>query len=205
MAEDERDLVAIASCGDSTEASLIRGFLESEGVYCYVQGEEHRQLLGVLGSYVEPRVMVKRGDVEQATELVEVFRNSVSDEDLDQQAGFDEELEFDDSAVEQDGPYRSPARVKSGDRARRPAFSLAMGLIFGLGQGHRIAGARIRGLILAAVEIVLIVTTIRGSVAPHLGLGIIALMHACDGIGGALVAHEHNKSLPRKLTQGPER
>lgn len=205
MAEDERDLVTIASCGDSTEASLIRGFLESEGVYCYIQGEEHRQLLGVLGSYVVPQVMVKREDAEQATELVDVFRNSVSDEDLEQQAGIDEELEFDDAAVEEDGPYRSPARLKSEDNSRKPAFSLAMGMILGLGQGHRVAGAKIRGLILAALEIAIIITTIHGSIALHLGLGIIALMHACDGIGGALVAYDHNRSLPKKLPAGPER
>ena len=196
MAEDERDLVAIATCGDSTEASLIKGFLESEGVFCYVQGEEHRQMLGVLGAYVEPKVMVKRGEAEQANELVELFRRSLSDEELAEQAGLDEELEFDDSAVEEDGPYRSPARLKSEDRARKPLVSLAVGTIFGLGLGHRSAGAATRGLALAAVEIGFIVATIWGALALHLGVGIIALLHACDGVGGALAAHDHNRALP---------
>ena len=194
MAEDERDLVTIASCGDSTEASLIRGFLESEGVYCYIQGEEHRQLLGVLGSYVVPQVMVKREDAEQATELVDVFRNSVSDEDLEQQAGIDEELEFDDAAVEEDGPYRSPARLKSDQRPRKPLVSLGVGLVAGLGFGHRSAGATRRSVVLAVLEISIIVVTLWGTLAPHLGAGIVALMHICDGVGGAVVAHDHNRA-----------
>lgn len=193
---DERDLVAIAVCADSTEASLIRGFLEAEGVYCYVQGEEHRQLLGVLGAYVEPRVMVKRGEVEQATELVELFRGSLTDEELAAQAGLDEELEFDDSAVEEDGPYRSPARLKEQRRPRKPLVSLGVGLVFGLGLGHCSAGATARWVVLAALELAMITATVIGTVALEVGAGVIALMHACDGVGGALAAHEQNRELP---------
>ncbi len=196
MEEDERDLVTIATCGESTEASLIKGFLESEGVFCYVQGEEHRQMLGVLGAYVEPKVMVKRGDVERAVELVELFRGSLTDEELAAQSGFEEELEFDDSEVDDDGPYRSPARLKPPDRRRKPIFSMGIGLIFGFGQGHRTAGAGKRSLVLATAEIAAFVVTIWGTVAPEVGAVIIGLLHLCDATGGALVAHGQNKALP---------
>lgn len=64
-------LKKIYAPNDNLEADLIRDTLEQAGIYCFVQGEQHRSMLGVLGSYVEMGILVPEGQSDQASEMVE--------------------------------------------------------------------------------------------------------------------------------------
>ncbi len=48
----------LTGCGDNAEASMLEARLRSEGIEATVQGENHRSMLGTLGSYIELNVMV---------------------------------------------------------------------------------------------------------------------------------------------------
>src|SRR5262249_46688715 len=54
-------LVPVLTCTSVEEAATYRGVLESHGVPCVIQGEHHRSLLGMLGPYVEVRLLVPDG------------------------------------------------------------------------------------------------------------------------------------------------
>jgi hypothetical protein len=70
MTESVNDLVLLKTCGDNAEASLTRGLLEANGIECVVQGEQHRSMLGTLGSYIDLRVLVRAADADRARELL---------------------------------------------------------------------------------------------------------------------------------------
>ncbi|MBC8424380.1 hypothetical protein H8E07_09675, partial [bacterium] len=44
------------------------------------------------------------------------------------------------------------------------------------------------------LEIGTIVAAVTGGVALEVGAGVVALLHACDGVGGALAAHDQNRA-----------
>ena len=60
-------LVPLLTCASVEEAATYKGVLDAHGVPCVIQGEHHRSLLGMLGPYVEVRLLVPEG--EQATAL----------------------------------------------------------------------------------------------------------------------------------------
>jgi len=51
-------LVPLTTCESAEEAATLRALLEAHGIPCVVQGEHHRALLGMLGPYVEVRLLV---------------------------------------------------------------------------------------------------------------------------------------------------
>lgn len=67
----EHDFQLLTSCQDSSEAALIRALLDANGIPCIVQGEQHRSMLGVVGAFVEVRVLVPAGQLEHARELLQ--------------------------------------------------------------------------------------------------------------------------------------
>ncbi|QSQ27485.1 DUF2007 domain-containing protein [Pyxidicoccus parkwayensis] len=70
--EASSDLVVLKGCGDSAEAAMVRALLESHGIECVVQGENHRAMLGaVMGGYIEVNVLVASEDLERAQALLE--------------------------------------------------------------------------------------------------------------------------------------
>jgi hypothetical protein len=60
-------LVPLLTCASVEEAATYKGVLDAHGVPCVIQGEHHRSLLGMLGPYVEVRLLVP--EAEQATAL----------------------------------------------------------------------------------------------------------------------------------------
>ena len=54
------DWELLFTCNDNQEASVAKSVLEAEGIECVVQGENHRSMLGALGTYIELRVLVPR-------------------------------------------------------------------------------------------------------------------------------------------------
>ncbi len=66
----ENDLVHIASAGDTAEASVMRSYLEHHDVDVLVSGENSHSVLGMVGGFVELRIMVPAQQAEVAKELL---------------------------------------------------------------------------------------------------------------------------------------
>ena len=68
------DMVIVANCSTVPEAQIYKGVLESSGIPCFVQGENHRNLLGDLfGAYIEVNLMVP---VEFEDDAITILPNS---------------------------------------------------------------------------------------------------------------------------------
>lgn len=63
-------LVPLTTCGSAEEASALRALLDAHGIPCVVQGEHHRALLGMLGPYVEVRLLVPAVHRPSAARLI---------------------------------------------------------------------------------------------------------------------------------------
>ena len=63
-------LVPLVTCGSVEEAATYKGLLDAHGVPCIIQGEHHRALLGMLGPYVEVRLLVPEGHEAAARHLL---------------------------------------------------------------------------------------------------------------------------------------
>ncbi len=86
------NLKKIYIANDNMEANLIKDVLGQNEIFCFIQGYEHRSMLGMLGSYVELGIMVPEGNSAEATKIIEETLNSVqvlppdfTDEDEDQE------------------------------------------------------------------------------------------------------------------------
>lgn len=135
------DFVKLCSAGDNAEASIIRGYLEDAGITVYVQGENHRSMLGMVGAYIELNILVPESDHEQAKEMMKAFVAADPDDALGELEGpyrddFEEEDDEDEHALN--------------DAIKRRTRGVRMvGFMFPFGGAHFAAGAPIRGLILA--------------------------------------------------------
>ncbi len=70
MSENGSSLVLLTECGGVSEASVIRGLLQSNGIEALVQGEQHASLLGATQVLITPRVLVPAAQLEQARQLL---------------------------------------------------------------------------------------------------------------------------------------
>jgi putative signal transducing protein len=73
-------LVPLLSCGSVEEAATYKGVLDAHGVPCVVQGEHHRSLLGMLGPYVEVRLLVPEAHQAAALRLLRPVPTPVAGE-----------------------------------------------------------------------------------------------------------------------------
>jgi hypothetical protein len=69
-APDPDALVLLTACPDPETAALLKAKLQGAGLHVVLQGEQHRAMLGALGAYVEPRLLVKASELDQARALV---------------------------------------------------------------------------------------------------------------------------------------
>ena len=69
-APDPDALVLLTACPDPETAALLKAKLQGAGLHVVLQGEQHRAMLGVLGGYVEPQLLVKASELEQARALI---------------------------------------------------------------------------------------------------------------------------------------
>lgn len=185
--DNRGDLVIVASCGDTVESGMLRSFLEDQGVYCYVQGENHRSMLGKVGTYIDIHIMVPSASADLARQLIEDFRSAaepvLEDDALEDDEDTDEP-EF--AAMERATPYS--------DKKLSIAIGLAAGL--GLGTGHFYVGAPIRGLILLVAQLAGLAFVGTAPVAAavlHFGARVV------DGFGSAsrLADKQRAEQLPR--------
>jgi hypothetical protein len=59
-------LVLLKRCADNIEASSLRSLLDAHDIQCFLRGEQHRSMLGLMGSYVDVDVLVASSDLLRA-------------------------------------------------------------------------------------------------------------------------------------------
>ncbi len=64
-------LTLLQTVGDNQEASVVRSLLEAHDIKVVVQGEQHRSMLGMMGSYIELRILVEAEDLDRAKRVIE--------------------------------------------------------------------------------------------------------------------------------------
>ncbi len=145
-------LVALMTCRDQVEAMGVRSLLESEGIEVLVQGEHHRALEGaLLGAMIELRVMVRRGDLDDARELLEEVAYAEHLPPDDEVAPIEDKsvLRFREQFDDPD------ADVPTSDApARKPAMAAALAVLVPFGSGHIYARRPVTG---AAIGVALLV------------------------------------------------
>lgn len=96
-APDPDALVLLTACPDSQTAALLKAKLEAAGLQVVLQGEQHRAMLGALGAYIEPRLLVKASELDRARAVVvEDVTETAAETDsgaLDLRAGSDHDEE----------------------------------------------------------------------------------------------------------------
>jgi hypothetical protein len=141
-------LVCVSTPGDTIEAQLLRAYLEDHGVFVHLQGEHHRSLLGMVGTFVDVRLLVPAAQAELARSLLERYANETPPEDP---AEFRGPFRDEDDAGDEDD--RADDWRRDAEIARRIRAARMTALLLPLGAGHLSAGAWARGLVLAAVAI----------------------------------------------------
>jgi hypothetical protein len=166
------DMVRVASAHDNAEASIYRSYLEQYGIQVYVQGEHHRSMLGMVGTYIGLNILVPRHQEDEARELLELFEAADDQDGAEFRGPFRDEFEDEEEGDDWRASLDYQRDVK---RVRLAA------LLFPLGGGHFAAGAYLSALVLAAASIAAIVGVATGRSAPWL-LGVCALVVVLDFI-----------------------
>jgi hypothetical protein len=68
--DPEGDLVLLKRCADNIEASSLRSLLDAHDIQSFLRGEQHRSMLGLMGTYVDVDVLVASSDFQRAQELL---------------------------------------------------------------------------------------------------------------------------------------
>lgn len=182
--EEHGELVFLVGAANNNEAAILRGYLEHQGIYVYVQGEQHRAMLGMVGAYIELRLMVPAESLDDAKQALELFYSEQENQDGPEFRGaFRDEVvvadedKYDDEIVDQ-------VRLRQALRRARLA-----GLAFPIGGAHFAAGAWVRGLVLAALSITSVVLTI--AVSPTwILLYVLSVSYDLMSVRGPLFANE---------------
>jgi hypothetical protein len=148
-------LTRVASAGSNEEASILRSYLEHQGIYVYVQGENHRSMLGMVGAYIDLYIMVPEHSVAEATELLEEYY--AADEESDEIEIRGPYRDDDWDAAEDDEEY-DEAEIHRAVRGAR-----LMALLLPMGGGHFTAGAKFTGLFLFLVSMAGILQAAKGN------------------------------------------
>lgn len=182
--ETSSDLVFLTSAGNNNEAAILRGYLEHHGIYAYVQGEQHRSMLGMVGAYIELRVMVPAAELETAQQLLELFHSEQeqSEQGPEFRGTYRDETPADEDRYDEE--VIDHARLANEVRRAR-----LIGLVFPFGGGHFAAGAPIRGLFLSALGITGLVLAVTGSAA-LISLWMLAVVFDLLSVRGPLFERE---------------
>ena len=180
----ERVKLQIATCRDGAEAALVRAMLEGHGIHAHVAGEHHASMLGGLGGVLVPlHVWVDAEDAEPAAELIRAMR----EDEVDVEPG-EVDPEVDDELDAAADPREAI------DARRKTGIVLLLSCVVTLGTGHVYAGAWVRGLVLAAIEIYGF--SVVGQDA-QLGFALIAGAVVVDAVGATLRVRRLRERVPR--------
>jgi hypothetical protein len=167
----EHELVNLTNVGDNGEASVLRSYLEHHGIHVYIRGENHRSLLGMVGSYIELGVMVPQEQLEEARELFAEYQQEHEPVEGPDPRGVHRD-QFPDDAEDED--WKEDANIQLAKKRAKLAA-----LIFPLGGAHFSIQAPVSGLLLASVSVFAIVQAIHRPVF----LALWALAVAMDLFG----------------------
>ena len=143
---DSDAMVHLVQVGDNGEASVLRSFLECHDIHVYVQGENHRSVLGMVGAFVELKIMVPASQLDDARELLEEYNAETPEEHGPEFQGPNRD-EFDDQDAKDNQWLHEKALSISRRRLRIASF------VFPFGGGHFAMGAWARGLLLLAIVV----------------------------------------------------
>jgi phosphate starvation-inducible protein PhoH len=183
--------VVVATCSNSTEATTMKALLRTHGIACTVSGENHAALLGQGGAFITQHLQVATADAETARALIEQARIGVdiSDEDLEAEALHAGSAGDHDRQAAQAPSTASDSeslQTHSSNRThrRRIAVAALASCTITFGTGHMVAGAWLRAMTLAGLEIV----GLRYSSAHEFALGITMVVSAVvmDLVGSQL-------------------
>lgn len=136
----ESGRVCVATCSDAAEAAMVRAILDAHDIDVVIAGEHNASVLvGLAGSYVSLDVYVEAEDGERAAELIRSLREG--GEGVDEPPDDDEQAEGPDPHVAIETRKRTGAVVL-----------LALCVTFGT--AHLYTRAWMRGITLAAIELV---------------------------------------------------
>jgi hypothetical protein len=174
------DRVRIGTCSGPADAALVRSIFAAHGIDVVVAAENHAGLLGGLGgSLLSLDIWVAEEDSEEASALLDDLREreghgtSGDDDDDDDVDG----VHCHDSFIEHETAGSMDQRI---DRRRRTGVALMLGCCLTFGTAHIFTGAWMRGLALAALELIGIMWISQGDA---FGGFTVAVAIAADLIG----------------------
>lgn len=179
MTNGTNNLVCIGEARNSVEASLIKTFLNDNGIFCYIQGEGHRSQLGVIGQYIALNVHVKSDQAKEASVLL----NQI----------FDQRSK---TLEERDNPVSSDIVDEHAPRKKRIGVVLLLTFCVTFGTAHLYVGAFGRFLCLACFETIG-VFLILGKVEKGISVGIILIICAVvlDCVGAVTIIFKKKKAI----------
>jgi hypothetical protein len=195
MTADPKSMVLLTECGTNMEASILRASLEARGIYCFVQGENHRAMLGFVAPYIALRLMVKLEDLEVARELLVEQRRDAA-EALAAEAG-EEEEDADDADA--DAGDDDPHGTRAAEAARRRRVGRMAAIFPSFGAGHHSAGAHGRGFVFGALQTFGIYVAVTGRPALGLGVAVLSMLTDFVTVGNLPAA---SQPLPRAKISG---
>ncbi|HIE05336.1 MAG TPA: hypothetical protein EYP58_00900 [bacterium (Candidatus Stahlbacteria)] len=70
-------LICIRTFSERTEAEVVKGLLESNGIKSYISGKYHALFRPVLKHSLGIRLMVTKGDEQKAKEIIDAFDQKI--------------------------------------------------------------------------------------------------------------------------------
>jgi Putative prokaryotic signal transducing protein len=167
--------VRIGTCLDPADATLVRSLLSAHGIAVVVGAEHHASLFGPMGaSFLSLDIWVDEEDHDEAAALLQDLRERDERGDQADDDGADVDDDRTDDGEPDDRDPSSDSVQRRIDRRRRTGAVLLLGACITFGTAHMFTGAWMRGLMLAAIEI--------------LGLRQLGDDHARHLVGGIAVA-----------------
>lgn len=193
--------IAVATCVNTAEATMLKTLLQNQGIHANVSGEHHAALLGGLGgAAISLQLQVAVKDADEARRLVAEARKGVdiSDEALEAEAmAAGAPVDADALAYAQvastSAPVESLQALSSRlNYRRRVAIGAVVSCCITFGTGHMVAGAWLRAMLLAGAEIMGLKYLAAGEkiIGTALTLGAIAL----DLVGSQIVLRRAAKA-----------
>lgn len=196
--------VRVATCHDPAEAALVRSMLSAHGVEVVIAGEHHAGMLGMLGgTAIQMDVWVDAEDADQAAALIRELRDGaatpLADDELpDEDTETSEITEVDEPRP---GASLSGAPVHTAHDTEREialrrgiGVSLLLACCITFGTAHMYTRAWLRGIALAAVELV---SFAQLATNPPLGAALFFGAIATDATGAIIrVRRAQRAALP---------